>query len=249
MNCSIHVSFVFLLLIPVTGFSQLQQKRFELGISAGVAVYQGDLTPNRLGSFETMRPAIVIHAGKLISSSFTLSGALLLAGLRGDETVYDNPEYRKQRAFKFRTPVAELSATIYYNPFGSNYDSKGFSPFVFAGAGFSVLNIKRDYSAFNAAYFGDGSDIPARIAADNQQQPPGFIPIIPLGAGIRYNFSEQWALQAASSYRLMFTDYLDGFSQSVNPERNDHYHTTTVGLIYRTGGGSKNKNGCPAVKY
>lgn len=244
MNCSIYVSF---LLIPLTGFSQLKEKRVDLGVSAGVAVYQGDLTPNRLGSFETMRPAIVIHAGKVISSSFTMCGALLLAGLRGDESIYDNPEYRKQRAFKFRTPVVELSATIYYNPLRSNDESKGFSPFFFAGAGFSILNIKRDYSAFNAAYFGDGSDIPDRIEADNQQRLPGMVPVIPLGAGIRYNFSERWALQGTSSYRLMFTDYLDGFSQSVNPDKNDHYHTTTVGLVYRAGKGSK--TGCPAVKY
>ncbi len=247
MISSIQLFWLLFFFTPVTVLSQLQEKRFEFGAGAGIAVYQGDLTPNRLGSFKNMRPALLLHAGKVINSSFILRGSLLFTGLRGDETKYNNPEYRKQRAFAFRTPLAELSAAMYYNPLHSNNASKGFSPFVFAGVGLGVLNIKRDYSNFNAAYFGDGSDIPARIEADNQQSPPGLIPVIPVGAGVRYNLSEQWALQAESSYRLMFTDYLDGFSQAVNPDKNDHYHTTAISIIYRTGRG--NKNGCPAVKY
>ncbi len=222
-------------------------RRYEFGLAAGISVYQGDLTPHRLGSFETMRLAINLHAGKVLSRFFIARANFTHGGLRGDDRIYDFPEYRKQRNFNFNSPVSELSVLLVYNPLGKNYSSKGFSPYVFAGAGASLLSIKKDHSAFNAAYFGDGSDLPARIAIDDAHQPPHLIPAVPVGVGVRYNLSERIAVNAEASYRFLFTDYLDGFSQAASPEFNDHYHTTTVGLIYRTG--TKSKNACPVMKY
>jgi hypothetical protein len=68
-----------------------------------------------------------------------------------------------------------------------------------------------------------------------------------VGIGLRYGISSRLAVSVESSYRLMFTDYLDGFSQAANPEKNDHYHSTTIGLIYRIG--KKNMLGCPVLRY
>ena len=70
--------------------------------------------------------------------------------------------------------------------------------------------------------------------------------MIPVGAGIRYNLSPRIALTAEGSYRLVFTDYLDGFSVAANPKQNDHYHTMNVGVVYRLG--KKNKLDCPVVR-
>ena len=253
MNNSIKaVTFILIYNFFQSTHAQDLNRPYEFGFAAGISVYQGDLTPNPLGSFETMQFAINLHAGKVLNRFFIVRANFIYSRLRGDDKIYDHPEYRQQRNFNFHSPLSELSVLLLYNPLGKNYSSKGFSTYFFAGAGLSLLAIKRDHSAFNAAYFGDGSDLPARIAVDDAHITPRVIPAVPVGVGIRYNLSERFAVNAETSYRFLFTDYLDGFSKAAQPALNDHYHTTTVGLIYRTAAkskGSKNKNGCPVMKY
>ncbi len=221
--------------------------KYEIGAAIGVFIYQGDLTPRRLGSFETMRFGAILHGSKVMSRSFMVRANLAIGRLSGDDAKYDNPEFRKQRSFNFSSLVIELSGLLVWNPLGKNNVEKGFSPYLFGGGGLSYLRVKRDWSNFNAAYFGDGSAILPGLVLDEQRQPPTIIPVIPLGAGIRYNLSQRIAINAESSYRLVFTDYLDGFSKAVNPNQNDHYHTTSLGAIYRIG--AKNTLRCPVIKY
>ncbi len=226
-----------------------QKNPSVLEISAGLAgfVYQGDLTPNPLGSFRNIRPGLVVSAGRVFSGSFLFRVNASFGGLRGDETKYDNPEYRKQRAFRFRTPLAEVSPQLVWNPLGRNYENKGFSPYLFGGVGFAFFNIRSDHSDFNAAYFANATEIAAQLAEDDKQSPPRFRVVIPAGVGVRYHLSESFALNAESTLRFPFTDYLDGFSKAVNPNQGDHYHSIMVGAIYRMG--NKSSLDCPVMKY
>ena len=226
---------------------QVNASKYEIGIGLGGFIYQGDLTPNRFGSFETMRFGINIHGSKIMNRSFLVRTNLAIGGLKGDDAKYNNPEFRKQRNFNFHSLVIELSQLLAWNPMGKNYEEKGLSPYLFGGAGISFLKIKRDWSNFNAAYFGDGSDLPNQIATDAAHSLPKMIPVIPLGLGLRYGLTQRIVINAESSYRLVFTDYLDGFSQAANPDKNDHYQTITVGAIYRIG--KKNMLDCPVIRY
>jgi hypothetical protein len=227
--------------------AQITGAKYEIGAAISAFIYQGDLTTHRLGSFETTRFGLILHGSKIMSRSILLRTNLAIGGLRGNDAIYDNPEFRKQRNFNFRSAMVELSQMVVWNPLGKNYAERGLSPYVFGGAGLSFIKIKRDWSNFNTAYFGDGSEISAGLVLDEEQKPPRIIPVIPLGAGLRYNLSDRVTINAESSYRMVFTDYLDGFSQAANPKQNDHYHTTSVGIIYRTG--VQNKLGCPVIKY
>lgn len=223
----------------------------ELGAGAAVFVYQGDLTPKRTGSYRNLKPGVVLSVARIVSSSFAIRFNLSAGSLRGDETKYENPEYRKFRAFTFRSPVLELSPQLVWNLRGKNVAVKGLSPYIFGGAAVNFFRIQRDYSGYDPVYFGDGSDIPQRIAADEQQRLPRVRLAIPVGAGMRYNISNSFAVNAETAYRFLSTDYLDGFSQAANPERNDHYQTISAGLIYRWGNVKKGKNqlGCPVMKF
>ena len=223
-----------------------QLTSIEIGASVGTFVYQGDLTPSRFGSFRTQRPGIGIHVAKILNSSMTARINLAIGSLRGNDASYDKPEFRQQRNFNFSSSLVELSGLITWNPLKRNYADKGLSPYLFGGAGVSYLNIRRDWSNFNPAYFGETSDLPDRIAVDANHSTPSFIPVIPVGAGIRYGLTPRIALTAEASYRFVFTDYLDGFSVAANPKQNDHYHTINVGAVYRLG--KKNKLDCPVVR-
>jgi hypothetical protein len=227
--------------------AQTSVPKFEIGAGLSSFIYQGDLTPSRFGSFRTMRFGVNLYASKILGPSFSLRTNLAIGGLRGDDAKYEEPEYRQQRNFNFRTPVIELSQLVVWSPLKKNYTDKGLAPYLFGGAGLSLLKIKRDWSNYNAEYFDAVSDVSERLAVDAQQSLPKIIPVIPLGAGLRYGISPRLAVSAESSYRLVFTDYVDGFSQAANPDKNDHYHTITVGAIYRIG--KKNTLACPVLRY
>jgi hypothetical protein len=126
--------------------------------------------------------------------------------------------------------------------------SPRFSPYLFAGGGFAFLNIKRDWSKMDPTVFGDNTDVQSGLVIDAAKTLPRMIPVIPVGAGVRYTLNDRFSLTAETSYRFSNTDYLDGFSKSANAGRNDHYLSHSIGIIYSFA--KKNKTlGCPVVRY
>ncbi|NOT51390.1 MAG: hypothetical protein HOP10_08955 [Chitinophagaceae bacterium] len=225
-----------------------QDHKYEFGLNLGFTVYQGDLTPEKFGAFKTQKFAVGLHVSRILNQTFSIRGNLLISTLRGDDAVYAQPEYRRLRNFNFTSPVVELSCLLVFNITAQNYADKGLSPYVFAGGGLAYLNIKRDWSRLNRDYFNAQNHILADgLAIDSAHSLPRIIPVIPVGGGLRYFFSPQWGLNAEASYRLGYTDYIDGFSQAANPELKDHYLNYAIGIIYRPG--KKNKLGCPVMKY
>ncbi len=234
--------------ISMSAYTQQRIPKYEFGANIGFLVYQGDLTPERLGSFRTQKLALGLHVSRLFRYYFSVRANLVVGSLRGDDALYKYPEYRQQRNFNFSSPVVELTGQLVWNLMGRNYIEKGFSPYVFAGAGLSYLAIKRDWSAINPVYFdAETSDIWNRLAADAAHSLPRLLPVVPVGAGTKYFINSHWAVNAETAYRIIRTDYLDGFSRAANPLEKDHYWGYSAGIIYRPG--KTDKMACPVIKY
>lgn len=224
--------------------AQKKTGTFELGAAIAAFTYQGDLTPEAIGSFKTMKPGFVLSASKIFTPSMALRLQIIAGSIKGDEAKYKQPEYQSHRAFSFRSPVVEVSPQLVWNVFGTNNsDRRDLSPYLFAGGTLSYFNLKPDGSKFDSAYFGDGSDIPDRLATDEQKKLTKLKFTIPAGAGIQYNLSHRLAFTGELSYHFPFTDYLDGFSKSVNPHKGDHYFISAIGIVFRFG--VQDKLGCP----
>lgn len=221
--------------------------RFQLGLSAGIFIYQGDLTPSDIGSYRTLKPAVQLSAAKLFSPSFSLKGLFSFGALQGDDSRYAHPEYRRERNFYFQSPVAEVAIQGEWAPLGTNYKTQGFSPYVSAGLGYTFLHIQRDYSRMNVAYFGAESELMGRVAEDAAQALPRGVVTIPVSAGVRYYFSDRLGVSLETNYRITSSDYIDGFSRSANPGRKDHFYSHTAGVVYRIG--KKNMYACPVMVY
>ena len=222
--------------------------RYEAGILGGAFVYQGDLTPNDIGAFNTMKPGFGIFGSRNLNSFLALRLQLLRGSLKGDDSKYENPDWRQQRNFKFKSPVTELSGLFVWNILGLNSNEAGiinFSPYLFGGVGYSFLNIKRDWSEFNASHFAGEDAILNGLIADADHKLPKGVFEFPLGIGVRYGINSKLSFTLEGTYRLSSTDYLDGFSQAANPELNDHFHTMMLGLVYSFG--KRNKFDCPKV--
>lgn len=227
--------------------AQRGTKPFEIGLQGGILVYQGDLTPRRLGSWETLKPGVKLHAARVLNDNWLLRASLLRGSLKGDDAKYSKPDYRRFRNFRFRTPVTELSVQAIWFPSGSRPVKKRFSPFLSGGAGLGLLRVQRDWSRFNYLHFVLEPDLPGRISQDAAHKTPRLIPVVPLGAGLRYGLSDKWSLDLEWNYRLSFSDYLDGFSIAANPDRKDHYHSTMIGITRRFG--EKDATACPVMRY
>ena len=227
--------------------SQTFNPKFQFGVGAGTLIYQGDLTPSALGSYKTLRPVINLLATKFLSASFSLRGNLAFGGLSGDDAKFDKPEYRQHRNFNFRTPLTEVAVLGEWNILGRNYKTRGFAPYLFGGAGYSFLNIQRDWSKLDPEYFPNESNVLVGLAEDGQHSLPGGLLVLPGGVGATYYFSDKLGISAESSYRIFFNDYLDGFSRAANPSKKDSYYTNTIGVVYRVG--KKNTLDCPVVRY
>src|SRR6266496_4158373 len=155
--------------------------KYEAGINLGVFIYQGDLTPQKMGSFKTPTIDFNIFGSRIISPSFSLRTNLALGKLKGDESKYASPAYRRERNFKFKTPVVELSELIVWNLLKKNYETgrSGFSPYIMAGGGLTYLKIKRDWSRLNENYFLTDSAFFVGLNADIAHDLPRLIAIIP----------------------------------------------------------------------
>jgi hypothetical protein len=229
--------------------AQFDLTKFEVGINAGTFVYQGDLTPSRLGSYRTLKPNIGVYVSRIISPIFSLRTNLAFGKLKGDDSKYENPEYRQQRNLNFKSPVFEVSELLVADLLRNNMASQSsrFSPYLFAGVGFSFLKIKRDWSRFNAEYFSEETNTIEGLTADAQNSLPNLIPVFPMGVGVRYAISKKIAISAETAYRFTFTDYLDGFSQVANASKKDSYQSHSVGIIYQFT--KKSSLNCPVIRY
>ena len=238
--------FGFSFFISHDTFSQISSlPKWEAGINLSAYIYQGDLTPHRFGSVETITPGFGISGTRIINRSFSARLMFNMTRLVADESIYDHPDWRKQRNFSSTTSVKELTVSVHWNIFGTNYDEVRYEPYVFAGAGVSFINVSRNYSRVNYTYFGEQSDMQAGLLRDVATPMPRAIPVVPVGAGVRYHISNSFVLNLEGSYRLLRIDYLDGFSQSANPKLKDHYSSLSVGISYKFG--KKEKYGCPSV--
>src|SRR4030095_1762139 len=148
--------------------------KFELGINAGAFVYQGDLTPSRLGSYKTLKPELNFFVNRIMSPVFSLRTNVALGGLKGDDAKYLEPAYRQQRNLNFKSPAFEVSELLVADIFSNKWSrqSSGLSPYLFAGLGISLLNITRDWSRFNAEYFSSEATTLAGLTADQQNPLP-----------------------------------------------------------------------------
>lgn len=222
-------------------------KDMSVGLNGGIYIYQGDLTPQTLGSFKTLQPGFSFFAKKPINHFLAARVHVSFARLKGDDSRYSKPEYRQQRNFYFTTPVKEFSAQLVWNILGRNYEDRGIMPYLFSGAGVSLVRVKKDYSRMDPTVFGESSDVTNGLAIDNARGTPRVLISVPVGVGAEYPLSPRFSVNIETSYRFIFTDYLDGFSQSANPKLKDHYHSTSAGLIYKFGNKEKGI-GCPVVK-
>jgi hypothetical protein len=223
---------LFVLIVALTSYSQKSWEKYQFGLTGGVFIYQGDLSPSPIGSYRTPALNLNLFANRLIGPALAIRANLSWGHLRGDDAAYSNPEWRQQRAFNFSARVLEFSGLAVWYPRGND---RRFAPYIFGGAGLGLFKINRDWTRFNSEYFNAEPTIHDGLSQDLAHKLPRLVPVLPVGAGFQYDISTKWALVAETAYRFSRTDYLDGFSKAANPNLMDHYLNHSIGILYKPG--------------
>ncbi len=130
------------------------------------------------------------------------------------------------RAFSFSSPLHEIGVSLEYhflkdpmNIDQTNRNTK-WSPYVLIGGAFSYTNPSVNFGNYNRK---------GKINKDKENLTHWHLQI-PMGLGIKYQLSEVIFITAEAEGVLPLHDYLDGISESANPEKNDSYQVLALEL-------------------
>ncbi|MGZ3901897.1 MAG: hypothetical protein ACXVDC_16340, partial [Bacteroidia bacterium] len=74
-------------------FAQINFSKLEIGLTGGIFVYQGDLTPSAIGSYRTLKPAVNLFVNRILNSTISMRTSLFYGGLMGNDAAYKSPDW------------------------------------------------------------------------------------------------------------------------------------------------------------
>lgn len=225
------ITLLFILIPCTLIFSQ----RFEMeaGLFLGGANYGGDLVQPDMFTLKETKPALGLFLRYPINPQWGLRANLSHAKISGDDRNYQDPQWRQERAFHFKSSLTELALLLEWSPLekrsfapNSSYNRR-ISPYLFAGLGGVFFDPKTDFSQNKL------DQLAEQIEADQGGNFTNAQFTIPMGMGIKANISDRLVVGLEGGIRPGFTDYLDGVSQAGNPSDKDWYGFAGATVSFR----------------
>jgi len=204
----------------------LQAQTWELGGAIGESGYMGDLNPTNPLKFSG------IAIGGFVQRNFNGYLAAKLSYTYGRISAADstssNAQFR-ERNLSFTTSLNELSLIGQFNfmEYIPNVTHNRYTPFIYLGIGILSYNPQ-------ANYMGQTYNLRPLMTEGEAKPYSKYAMTIPYGAGIKYNFSDKWNLEADLGYRNPNTDYLDDVS-GVYPDKSKLSSPIAQALSDRSG--------------
>ena len=204
-NLLFIITFFFL---PFFSFSQY----LELGVTAGIATYEGDLSPNKNRvSLGIINPMGGIFARYNLNKFLTMRFGATYGLIAGNDDRSDPP---RGRNLSFRSRIIEGSFIGEFNILG--YDPynlrRPWSPYIFAGVAFFNFSPKTKYNDKWVALQPLGTEGQGLSAYPERKKYKLTQFSIPVGGGIKYALNDTWNVGIEGGVRKTFTDYLDDVS-------------------------------------
>ncbi len=223
------LAIIAILLVCQSAYSQKKHEKWELGLFLGASQGQTDLQNVDLKEQN-------FGFGGIVRYHFTDNLGLRLQAkqgkLTGDDKNYDN---LAARGFKYESPVTHLGLMGEWDLLGKRrYRNGSFhrivSPYVFGGVGYGITNPKTNYNEASTT---------ANATNINADKAKGAVKghfSIPVGAGLKFDLSKGVALSLEATSNRLFGDFLDGVSNTGDPDNNDAYSFAGAVLSFRFNG-------------
>jgi hypothetical protein len=219
---------ILALLLPLC----MSAQKTEVGVFAGIMNYQGDFVGPK-ASLKDSGPALGLLAKYHLSNALAIRASFNIGQIKGDDA---NFEDNRRRDFSFESNLFDLSGAIEYSFFSRDrYDDggtfkKGISPYLYIGLG--IVNASPEVTV------PDGKTL-----TSEELDASTLHFMVPIGGGLKIDLSETLTLGAEITVRPTFSDYLDGLSESANPDKDDWYAMGGLTLTYRLSPGNRNSVG------
>ncbi|MBP6185399.1 MAG: OmpA family protein [Saprospiraceae bacterium] len=264
-----RIALLFVALLPMC----LSAQQSEIGLSVNGWNYQGDIVPNSPPYLPETKPGFGLFYRNTFHNNFAFKLGGAFGQIQGDDRNFDdrlisNPLLKFQTKFFAANGTIEWNIwgrerrnLRIYDASGNRipYDelvSDG-SKTYYDGDGALIerkLRLKRSVSPYLTGGIGAVFFDPEIEAEDNPTPKPltqkeldqDYSKInftTPIGAGLKFYLNDRWTLGLEALLIPTHADYLDGFSDSRNPDDNDWLSTASLGLSYRIGKADRDKDG------
>lgn len=184
--------------------TKLFAQTWEAGVSAGAAGYMGDL--NQQNPVLISGYNLGVFAQRNLNPYLSLKLHYSHAEISGADSTSGTQQFR-DRNLSFKTKMDELSliAEVNFMRYTPGADKDKFTPYLFFGVGALAYDPLATYLGTEYQLRGlmtEGQAIPYKNVAV----------VVPFGAGIKYNFSQNCNIMFSAGYRYAFTDYIDDVS-------------------------------------
>ena len=214
-TCILSIFFLTSFLININAQDPYKQLG-EFGITVGAAHYFGDI--NTRAQINRPKPAVGIYFTKQFNNYLGMRVSAHYAQL-GYSDIYSKSDYQKRRNLSFNTDIIELAVQGDFNffKFVPNDPNYFFTPYITLGVGvfsynpYAYLDNKKVYLRPLGT---EGQNIQYKDAVTGKTRKPyGSMSVcFPIGAGIKYNLTNNINLSFQIAHRLTLTDYLDDVS-------------------------------------
>lgn len=213
-------------------------RRYEIGVGIGNTQIFGDIggtmsPENWMGlkdiQLTETRPSINFVARYKINNRAAVRANFITGfGYGSDET----SGLLRQR--EYNTVLMELSSSM------ETYFIQELRPYR-SHAGYRRLGMVNNYKMFafygflggGVAYAHSKTSIPIPSPKVDKTDPNNFIPVFPIGLGIKYIIDDVWILDANLGYRYALSDFLDGYTQIEKSQFNDVYYILSLSIVHR----------------
>ncbi|MEP7279043.1 MAG: DUF6089 family protein [Bacteroidota bacterium] len=196
---------LFFALIPYC----VQAQRLHLDLAGGFSNYQGDLQEKAF-TISQAKGALGIGLRYDISNHFAVRTNFTYAAL-GASDKYNSGSALRDRNLSFQTRITEANLLLDYSILNLRYHR--FTPYVFGGIALFHYNPYAFDSTGNKIYLRPLSTEGQGLATYPSRKPYQLTQFsIPVGAGIRWRFTDNIVISYEIGFRKTFTDYLDDIS-------------------------------------
>lgn len=220
-----------------------QEKKIEAALFAGASNYSGDLAEGNI-VFKETKGSFGVIGRYHFSPKFDMRGHFLYGVISGDDANSPELSYRKHR---FRSAIYEFALLGEWKILGKpkcvgiGEFRPNFTPYLLGGIAFVSLNPA--ITCYSEECLNGENPFP-----EEDFKPTRLV--MPVGMGVRYDFSDRMSLGGEFGFRIAFNDYMDGTSPKEFSKGNDWYFFAgfTAGFFFGRGcedfnfSGSINKN-------
>jgi len=232
------VTAIMICLLPLLASGQ----RVEVSGYAGYASYQGDVNESPIFSLQAAHPAFGFKLAYMINQNMSIAYNMLNGSISGDDQNFPS---RKDWVpnLSFKSIFSEHSLQFTYYPFNrsrgilSSYKVK--EKLYRVGCPSVKVRYKKKFSPFAFAGVGVGLFSPhvSGLPTDSGELQPGRYKnshlVFPFGGGVRIELTPRLGISAEAGMRYTLTDYLDGISDSRNPDFNDWVVSGGLRVAYK----------------